>query len=284
MVRLARRPVSLKWRAARTTLVLAVALVTATPLAVPAFGANPRATPSLSIVPAPTPKAKPGKPRKSPQAVPTATATPTTGAPSVPTATPRPAAGATSGGSSRTSPKPGAVGGGSGSSSGKSAPPAPTHAQVATVTAQPSIDLAVAAGTAATSGGLGLAPAWLAVAAGVGIASAAIAGWLVAATRRRRAAPTAEGIGQVGVARPTVPGVDLDLLLAGAVTRGPATTDPAGRGTLAADRHPADAPPLPGSPIWVRRLDERIPVMPTHQNVPVDHDEAARVARHDAEG
>lgn len=272
MVRLARRPVSLKWRAARTTLVLAVALVTATPLAVPAFGANPHATPSLSTVPAPTPKAKPAKPRKSPQPLgPTATSTATTGAPFVQTPTPPPA---------QTSPKPAAVGGGGGTSFRKPAPPAPTQAQVATVTAQPSIDLAVAAGTTATSGS-GLAPAWLAVAAGVGIV---IAGWLVAATRRRRAARTAEATGQVGVARPTVSHVDLDLLLTAAVMRGPATTDPAGRGTLAADRRPADAPLLPGGPIWVRRLDERIPVMPTHQNVPVDHDEAARVAWRDADG
>jgi hypothetical protein len=123
--------------------------------------------------------------------------------------------------------------------------------------------------------------------------------FLVAAARRRRAAGETAHVPEPTLFDPRIE--DFDKLLAAARAGPPRPYD--GRGSLSNDRAgdvddepvaaidsmrpaPAEtaagpetggevipAPSVPASaPVWVRRLDGRIPVMPTIQTLPVDHD------------
>jgi hypothetical protein len=141
--------------------------------------------------------------------------------------------------------------------------------------------LAPATVFAAQPAGSGPFPTPPATAAALGTIAITLLAWLMLAARRyRQRKPTPATDVELAAADPgpRLSELDLDLLLAAPGGRGGAGPD--GRGSQAVDGRPEE----PGSggrrstvaPVWVRRLDGRIPIMPTHQNVPIDDDPGGR--------
>jgi hypothetical protein len=157
-------------------------------------------------------------------------------------------------------------------------------------------NLAATSDAAPTRSGPPEQPLGLVLLAGVIVALA----FMGAVVRRRRAAGETAHVPEPALFDPRIE--DFDMLLAAARAAPPRPYD--GRGSLSTDRAgdvddepvaaidsmrpgPAEraaggpeaggevipAPSVPASaPVWVRRLDGRIPVMPTIQTLPVDHD------------
>ena len=121
------------------------------------------------------------------------------------------------------------------------------------------------------------APASAVALAVIGLAILALL--VVVARRYRQRTPSP--VEEVSIVLPAslspIPDLDLDFIVSGARAQVARVRD--GRGSEADDRSPdepgqASGRPA-GAPVWVRRLDDRIPIMPTHQNVPVDNEELA---------
>jgi hypothetical protein len=119
----------------------------------------------------------------------------------------------------------------------------------------------------------------------VGLAAALLVptGAFLLATAARRIRRSATNAGGAVPALSIPEGLDLDLLVTGALSGGSRVTG--GRGSQVLDRaapdpvagaSTADTPDAPATtaegPVWVRRLDHRIPVLPTIGTLPVDHD------------
>lgn len=124
--------------------------------------------------------------------------------------------------------------------------------------------------TEATDGAVIPVAPLAALAVALGLFGAAL---VIAAGRRSGEPQPAVPDDTVDASAPPPP-PDFERILADARSATPRQRD--GRGSLVADRGTdtgEDGTTAVPAPVWVRRLDERIPIMPTIQTLPIDHDE-----------